>query len=336
MAKNNKSQRSNLSLASQLKLKVPTMTDQTSQASTDTTVVDQTVTVVTDTTTVDTAATDTTVTTVDTPVATTDTTTATEEPQTSVDTTTTTETPVVEPETTIATTTDTSNVVADTTVVQPTETPIASNTTQAATPDTATPQVTEQSTVDNTAIQQAPVTQQQTAVAVATTPVAPVVQDTSPAAPSDFEATVAKLKSEGTGAQKATILGIEQYIDNMKPGKPLQHHDGAMHQYRFWKLISHLLETAPQEEFRKLWAILLLHAKQHSEGVFADRYVFRFAEHWSQNVAELNAFQRIINIIRLTADPEKRAAGLKQVDLNRSMEEGFTETARQRLISFYK
>jgi hypothetical protein len=152
----------------------------------------------------------------------------------------------------------------------------------------------------------------------------------------EFHARMDQLRLSGTQAQKVLIASLDRYVEDMAPNKPIQDAVGARNQYNLWKAISYIAETAPSDEFKRLWQILLAYALEHTDGVFQDRYVFRFSEYWTWSEHELNGLHRILNIIKLTCDPATRADGLRQVSLDRSLTEGFSDDARQRIVMFYK
>jgi len=153
---------------------------------------------------------------------------------------------------------------------------------------------------------------------------------------SSFSDKIAELKSSGTTYQKNLISSLEIYISKMKPGAPVTSSEGARHQYVLWKTITALLVEIPADEFKKLWNILLAYFNEYDKTVFGDRYVFRFSEFWSWPEDELSAFQRILNLIKLTANANNRAANIKQVSMERTLDGWFSEEARSRIMSFYK
>lgn len=108
-----------------------------------------------------------------------------------------------------------------------------------------------------------------------------VVKNTTAPLPTEFEQLVHQLKADGSPAVKGLINSIESYMETMAPGKPLDPDLGAQTQFQFWKTISHLVEGSPQEEFRRLWSILLMYVNQYKgeRQVFNMRYVFRFSEY---------------------------------------------------------
>lgn len=164
----------------------------------------------------------------------------------------------------------------------------------------------------------------------------PVVEKKQPVEVSDFNSLIQGVKDNGTTKQKILISAIEKYMVDMQPGKPVGGDAGARFQYMFWKTLSEVIEQSNQEEFKKSWNIILAYFNQFKTGVFHDKYVFRFAEFWAWNEGELNAFQRILNLIKLTCNPAERQVGLKQVSLERSLAEGFSDDGRQRILTFYQ
>lgn len=182
-------------------------------------------------------------------------------------------------------------------------------------------------------------TAQPAAAAKAETFAAAAMIEEKPLAPevvlTDFEQAINKLKADGTMSQKALVSSIEIYMAKLQPGKPTSALEGAAAQYSFWVVIRNLLTNAPAEEFRGLWSILLAYVNNFKDGIFHERYVFRFSEDWSNSQSELVTFQRILNLLKVTADIKGRATALKQIDLTRTMEFFTSEESRKRILSFY-
>lgn len=143
------------------------------------------------------------------------------------------------------------------------------------------------------------------------------------------------LKQNGTTTQKNLIAALDKYLDDMKPRKPIANNKGADTQHLFWKTLWSVIEHSSQEEFKSLWTIVLAYFDKFKNDAFNERYVYRFAEYWNANVDELSAYQRLLNLIHLTADPKQRTLGLKQVNVDKSLELIFSEQGRQKVLSFY-
>lgn len=164
---------------------------------------------------------------------------------------------------------------------------------------------------------------------------APTVKNTEPKALEGLQTLVAEMRATGTPAQKALISSFDDYAVKMAPGQVMDHDKGAKYQYAFWKAIQNVIEHAPDGEFNKLWNVLLALAESHKDGVFGERYIMRFANAWHQSEVELASYQRIINLIKLTANAAERSKNLRNVDITRTLELTFTERGRTRIANFY-
>lgn len=164
---------------------------------------------------------------------------------------------------------------------------------------------------------------------------APVVEEKKTETVTDFASLISKLSADSTPNQKSLLRSLAIYMEKLAPGKFVEGDDGARAQYTFWRAIRFIIEDAPQEEFRRLYSILLAYFQHHKDAIFHERYIFRFSEFWHQDPQELAMFQAILNIIKLTCNPDERAKGLKQVSLARSLDTGYSEQGRQRIMTFY-
>lgn len=172
--------------------------------------------------------------------------------------------------------------------------------------------------------------------------VAPVVNVTTApvkeavATNGELDAIFKQMLVNGTSAEKGLVNALESYLRGMAPGTIIDADVGARHQYNLWQALRNVVQSSPDGEFNRLWNMVLAFAHQHRQGVFGDRYVFRFSESWRYDLDELDAFQRLLNLINLTANQAEREKGLRNVDLTRSLDKGFNEHGRARLVSFYK
>lgn len=152
----------------------------------------------------------------------------------------------------------------------------------------------------------------------------------------NFAAMIASVKENGSSFQQNLVAALETYVEDMAPGKRHLPDDAAMKQYTLWVTIRNAVNDSPVEEFKNLWALILAFFVEYAEKALHERFVFRFAEHWRWAKQELDGFQHILNLIKLTADPKVRAVGLKRIDLDRALVLPITDEGRQRLIKFYK
>jgi hypothetical protein len=151
----------------------------------------------------------------------------------------------------------------------------------------------------------------------------------------DVPTLLATIRESGTVFEKMTLTGLDIYKKNMAPRVPVDPNDGAKYQNGLWKVLQSVLENAPENEFTKIWSVILIYIHAEQEGVFNDRYLYRFAEHWGWDLDELKTFQRIMHLVTLTADSKTRKENLKKVTITKVIATGFSERAKQRITNYY-
>lgn len=170
---------------------------------------------------------------------------------------------------------------------------------------------------------------------------APVVKNTVVAPkPISSEPTIESLfetmRQSGTVYEKSVMASLDAYREKMAPGIPVNPDDGARQQYNLWKLFETVVESAPEQEFKKLWSVMLAYINGNISGVFNDRYVYRFADQWVWGLGELNAFQRLLNLAITTSNPATRQIDIRRVSVAKTLAEGFSEKAKERLNNYYQ
>ena len=194
-------------------------------------------------------------------------------------------------------------------------------------------------TVDPTLPPSEPVVEPVVTPTVAPKPKEPFVKATqkAPPPPSDFETIIANFKQTGTANERALIAKLEEYIQNMKPNTQISWEDGHRHQYTLWKTLRLIIENTPADQFRQSWNIILMFFNKFGGRgeVFHGTKVFRFSEMWNRDEVELAAFQNLLNLIILTCNPATRKSSLKQVSLEKTLKQKFSEAGRQKVIAFY-
>jgi hypothetical protein len=133
---------------------------------------------------------------------------------------------------------------------------------------------------------------------------------------------------------KAIINAILTYVREMAPGKSQTPESMQRQQVNLNSALSGAINRL-DGEFKAVWGGILRLAHEHRDGVFHDRYVYRQLQNAPLNPTQRAFFERTMNMIKLTADPQGRKAGLKQFDKDRTMQHGMTEAGRNRLLSFY-
>lgn len=151
----------------------------------------------------------------------------------------------------------------------------------------------------------------------------------------EFEDMIRRYLKNGPESTITLINNIQKYVEVMDPKKQMSPVDGAKMQMGLWKTLSNVIEKTSNEEFRKNWVVVLSFFHRYRHGVFSPRYINRYAEEWPSNDDNLKAFQRLVNLIELSSNPNERSMILKRVNIHKTLEVGFSESGRTNLIQFY-
>lgn len=160
-----------------------------------------------------------------------------------------------------------------------------------------------------------------------------VVKVTTPPDASDFDTLVAKLRTSGTAAEISLISTMDNYIEHMKPGRPIDGSAGVSFQYKLWNALHRVIEDSPTQEFNKLWNLVVAYFRQYQKGVFNGQYVNRFSEFWVRSEDDLYSFQQLTNLLGIAATDRQNLT--KLVSITKVVEKTFTEVGRGRLIGLY-
>jgi outer membrane biosynthesis protein TonB len=158
----------------------------------------------------------------------------------------------------------------------------------------------------------------------------------APAAPASASQgaiqTLTKTVDGDTAAMLHNVLG---YMDVMKPKVPSTQESQIRQQVTLYKSLTGIINRTEQD-FNKVWSAILNVFHEHGDGVFHERYVFRHSEHMPLGATDRAAFHNILNMIKLTADPQSRQHVLKHLDFAKATQHGLNDAGRNKLASFYK
>ena len=168
-------------------------------------------------------------------------------------------------------------------------------------------------------------------------PVAPVV---APIAPTINPLNIAPPVVTDATIEGASVIGninyqnIIDYMGKMAPKVPVNKDDGSRNQVRLFKSLTTIINTL-DTDFNLVFGSALKLFHENADGVFHETHVFRFMEHITLSDIERTAFQRILNLMKLTADPKGRAIAINQINMNATTEFCISEQGKQNLIKFF-
>jgi len=175
------------------------------------------------------------------------------------------------------------------------------------------------------------------AVPVAPVPApAPEPTPVKPAAPviAEVDAIIAKAKEEASTYGKMILDQLAGYIDAMAPKKQLSLVEQVRWQVQLYRALTNAANRL-DDDFFLVWNAILRLFHSQKDGVFHEAYVFRAMEHVTLPKDDQAGFQRLLNLVKITANQAGRQAATRQVDFKKTLEFGITEAGRQKLLNFY-
>jgi hypothetical protein len=155
-----------------------------------------------------------------------------------------------------------------------------------------------------------------------------------PVVKEQVQVAVVQPKSEGYKPVYKIQLELNNYAEAMDNKKAINPEEGGRWQYSLFSVLKSILNVSSQEEFNKEWNTVLGYFNENKDGIFNEKFMFRFPEHWSGSTTEYTLFRRLVYTIIQTAAPKGRKKALG--DINMAMvTESMTEPQRNKLLSYY-
>lgn len=155
----------------------------------------------------------------------------------------------------------------------------------------------------------------------------------------DVEEKIKALRKSGSTMQKLIIDFFDNYMEAVKPGKQVTDKELYRAQFSMWTMFDTILEHSSDDEFSRLWNLILGMFNRldvpNKTTALSDTHIHRGLWMWPNGDKRAQALQQIINLVKLTKNPEERQKGLRQVDMEKALKVGFSDRARGRLLSFY-
>ena len=162
----------------------------------------------------------------------------------------------------------------------------------------------------------------------------PVVAEEKVAEAVKSEASHSVQKEERFTPVYKVELDLISYAEAMGSNTAVVPEEGGRWQYSLFTSIKNVLNTADQNQFNKEWATILNFFHKNKNGIFNEKFLFRFAEHWTGSATEYTTARRLLFTLIQTADPKTRRTALASIKLD-MVTEGLTEAQRVKLLNFY-
>ena len=132
---------------------------------------------------------------------------------------------------------------------------------------------------------------------------------------------------------------IQEYMDAMAPGRPMNEVEGVKHQVKLYRALDIVFNRLSDEDFRKFYPALLYLFHEYGDevnGVFSMVHVYRFPEYLTLSTVEQDTFHRLLNMMIVTANPTTRPDAIRSLNWAYTLGVGLTDDARARVQSFYQ
>jgi hypothetical protein len=146
---------------------------------------------------------------------------------------------------------------------------------------------------------------------------------------------LAKILSNVPSANQIDISRVQAYIERMSPKRPIDAKVGTAEQVALYRAIQNIVNRQ-EEFFHPLFtALLFLFQTEGRDGALSDRFRMRFMDNVSLPVGDRKAFANITQMLHILADPKSRSLAMKQVSMERALENGLTAEGRDRVLSYF-
>jgi len=150
-----------------------------------------------------------------------------------------------------------------------------------------------------------------------------------------FAQLVANIQSSGADSTKTLLSTLQAYVKVMS--NDITSTDGARQQQLLWFAIFNTAEKiTDRSEFRKNWSLILAFYYQYRDGVFSMTKVNRFSDSWSRKDSRLTAFQRLNNLLIVTAAPDTRFSAVSKVNMTSTLDLCWTEAGKANINAYYR
>lgn len=166
-----------------------------------------------------------------------------------------------------------------------------------------------------------------------TTPVTLVEQKKEAAATTDADVVIENARNSTNQLIKGVAVFLDKYNSSMAPGYSIDPKAGGSLQLNLYTSVNQILAQADYTEFRAAFNVLLAYMSKYAEGIFSERYLFRFAEEWPAGPDKLVHFQAMMNLLKIINNPKERPVKT-YVSLDRTFNTGFTETGKENIMRF--
>lgn len=167
-------------------------------------------------------------------------------------------------------------------------------------------------------------------------PAVPVVVDAAVSQPADplqvlFEQALAKVGSSG----QVLLQRLQQYVQDMGAGKIISEEAGARNQVALYRTLTGIINNLDGSDFQTAFGLVCKAFLLGKDGAFHETHVFRYTEHVALPPEDRKTFVRLLNLIKVMADPRGRSVAKRQINVQQSFGQAISEAGKQRVQAYF-
>lgn len=143
-----------------------------------------------------------------------------------------------------------------------------------------------------------------------------------------------KILKNVPAAHQIEINRILMYIGRMGPDRLIDLKAALIEQVALYRAIQNIINRQ-DAYFTQLFTAVLFLFKEEYKGALGDRYRMRYMDNVALSEGDRKAFANITQMLLILADPKSREIALKQVNMERALENGLTEEGRMRVLNYF-
>ena len=143
-----------------------------------------------------------------------------------------------------------------------------------------------------------------------------------------------KILKDVPAAHQIEINRILMYIGRMGPDRLIDLKAALVEQVALYRAIQNIINRQ-DTYFTQLFTAVLFLFKEEYKGALGDRYRMRYMDNIALPEGDRKAFANITQMLLILSDPKSREIALKQVNMERALENGLTEEGRSRVLNYF-
>lgn len=148
---------------------------------------------------------------------------------------------------------------------------------------------------------------------------------------------LARIETAHGPAALVGLMQVFEYIEHMKPGRTISVAEGVRRQGDLLRGLKNIIENSGNA-FTLVFSALLKVVDENTgtQGVFNDKYLFRFFDNVTLSPGDQQAFRRLMNLLKETAPVDRRTNAGKVISFTKSLQYGLTAAGKQRILTYYQ